>query len=158
MLMVESCSPTLLRHLQRSRDLDAAAEGSGHWARLRVHGQHPLGHFPLGRVDPQMIAHVDAPNDQDLAVQLDLACSLGPEPAVPGWDPARLQRAPEGSSESAGRRGHDVVERRRVGCVHGRVHTVVLGNLRVNAKQCRPCLHRQIGSAERTLHPLDPHM
>jgi hypothetical protein len=41
-----------------------------------------------------VVGEVDAPDDQDLAVQLDLTDRVCPETTVSGGDAARLQRAP----------------------------------------------------------------
>lgn len=72
-----------------------------------------------------MVTHVNATNDQYLAVKLDLPRRLRCETPFTGRDPARLQRAPKGAGESASGRGDDVVQRRGVGFVNVGIHSVV---------------------------------
>jgi len=90
--------------------------------------EDPLGHLTLGGVKPQAVADVDAPDDQYLAVQFDLAGRLRGKETLPGWNPTRLQRAPKCSGESPGGSCHDVVQRGGVRFVGSRIHSVVLGN------------------------------
>jgi hypothetical protein len=74
-----------------------------------VEPEDPFGDLALSRRDPQPVLHVDTPDDQHLAVQLDFAGCLGCKASLSRRDPARLQRAPKGPGESAGGRGHNVV-------------------------------------------------
>ena len=90
--------------------------------------EHPLDRRPLllvgdhRLVDHQMVGEVDASDDQDLGVQLDLADRVCLETTVSGGDAARLQRAREGPGQSAGGRGHQVVQ-------GGGVRLAVLGSV-----------------------------
>jgi hypothetical protein len=61
-------------------------------------------------VEDQVAGDVEAPHDQDLAVQLDLTDRAGAQATASGGDAARLQRAPEGPGQSPGGRGHQVVQ------------------------------------------------
>jgi hypothetical protein len=88
-----------------------------------------LGHLAFCGVKPQVVANVDASDDQHLPVQLDLTIRFRSQESLPGRDPARLQRAPEGSGESPGGGSHDVVQRGRVGLVDCRIHSVMLCDL-----------------------------
>jgi hypothetical protein len=45
----------------------------------------------------QVVGHVDAPNNQDVAVFLDLTGRLRREKALAGWDLARFQRTAKGA-------------------------------------------------------------
>jgi hypothetical protein len=98
--------------VQAGGDGHAAADGAGDRAAVGVEAEHPLDRRPLvlvgdhGLVDLEMVGEVDAPDDQDLAVQLDLTDRVCAETTVSGGDAARLQRAPEGPGQSAGGRGH----------------------------------------------------
>jgi len=38
-----------------------------------VKAQHTLGDFTLGRINPEVIPNVNTPDNQHLAIQLDLA-------------------------------------------------------------------------------------
>jgi hypothetical protein len=86
-------------------DLNAAADGAGDWAAVGVEPQHPLDRGPLRLVGGQPVGDMDAPDDQDLTVQLDLTDRVCLETTVSGRDAARLQRAPEGPGQSPGGRG-----------------------------------------------------
>jgi hypothetical protein len=81
-----------------------------------------------------MVGEVDAPDDQDLAIQLDLTGRVCLETTVSGGDAARLQRAPEGPGQSAGGRGHQVVQGGGVRLAVLRVGAVVLGHGSVDPK------------------------
>ena len=71
---------------------------------------------------------------KNLVLELDLARYLGGQPAAGCIYLARLQRAPEGSGQSAaGRRDH-IVERRRVGREVLGVDAVVIGDRRMHAE------------------------
>ena len=72
-----------------------------------MHALHGLARG-FGRVE--RVHHVDAPEHEHPVLELDLTDGLTGEPPVTGTDLARLQRAPEGADESAGRRRHDVVD------------------------------------------------
>ena len=69
----------------------------------------PLGGFLLVGIEPQIVLHVDAADDQYPTIQLDLPHGFRPEPTLARRNPARLQRAPEGSRESPGCSSHNVV-------------------------------------------------
>ena len=96
--------------VQAGGDGDAAADGAGDRAAVGVQPEHPLDGGPLGLVGGQPVGDVDTPDDQDLAVQLDLTDRVCLETTASGGDAARLQRAPEGPGQSAGGRGHQVVQ------------------------------------------------
>ena len=53
---------------------------------------------------PQRVGHVDAFDDEDLPIQLDLSHRLRGEVSMTCVDAARLQRASKGAGQSAGRR------------------------------------------------------
>ena len=72
-----------------------------------MHALHGLARC-VWRVE--RVHHVDAPEHEHPVLELDLTNSLTGKPPVTGTDLARLQRAPEGADESAGRRRHDVVD------------------------------------------------
>jgi hypothetical protein len=100
---------TLGTQVEAGGDGDAAADRAGDRAAIRVEAEHPLDRGPLGLLGGQPVGDVDAFDDQDLAVQLDLADRVCLETTVSGRDAARLQRAPEGPSQSPSRRGHEIV-------------------------------------------------
>lgn len=59
---------------------------------------------------PQFQFHVDAPDDQNLLLDLHFSCHPRDEPVASSRDSARLQRAPKGPEESTAGRRHHVVE------------------------------------------------
>lgn len=108
---------------------------------------YPFGRLSLGFVKPQMVLDMDSPNDQHVPILLDLSPGLGNKLPLAGRYPARFQRAPKGSGQSAGGRSHQVIERRGLWFVDRGIHAVMFGNLGVYAKENRILLGRQIRTA-----------
>lgn len=79
-------------------------------------------------LQPQVVGHVDATNDQHIAVLLDFAGRLRREESFSGWDLARFQRTAKGASQSAGGRGDQVVQRCIARLVDPRVNAIVRGH------------------------------
>ena len=79
-------------------------------------------------VQAQSVGHVDAANDQDVTVLLDLARGFRREEPLAGWDQARFQRTAKGPGQSTRGRGDEVVERRVVRFVHVLVNAIVLSD------------------------------
>src|SRR5712691_7922014 len=107
--------------------------------------------------DLQQIAHVDSLDHEDAVLDLDLAGRLPDKTAVACVDVTRLQRASEGSRQSAAGGGDDVVERRRALGVSGSGDPVVVGDLVVDAEVDRLALTRYLRTPQRTSNALDPH-
>jgi hypothetical protein len=61
-----------------------------------VKAVYALGHFALIRRELEVVADVYAADDQDFALEFDLAPGLRRKNAFTGRDPARLQRATKG--------------------------------------------------------------
>jgi hypothetical protein len=102
--------------------------------------EQPLDRGPLALVGGQPVGDMDAPDDQDLGIQLDLADRVCLETTVSGRDAARLQRAPEGSGQSPGGRGHQVVQGGRVRLAVPGIGAVVLGHGAVHPEGDRAVL------------------
>ena len=98
-------------------------------------------------VDPQLVRHVDATDPQDAVLDLDLAAADPDQPSFARGDLARLQRASEGSGQSAGSGGDDVVERRGPLDVAAPRDAVVVGDLVVDAEPDRLGRPRDVGPA-----------
>lgn len=103
------------------------------------------------KLEPDM----DAANDQNAVLSLYFSDCICNQPALAGGNPARLQRAPEGSGESTRGGGDDVIERRGVRLETVLLELVMPGDLAVDAKQDRIALGREKGPAQRTSHALD---
>jgi hypothetical protein len=104
-------------------------------------------------VEAQAVDDVDALDNEDAVLDLDLAGGLADEPSPACVDVARLQRAPEGAGQSAGRSGNEVVERRRpLGFAPSR-DAVVVGDLVVDAEL--DLCERQLRAAQRAADALD---
>jgi hypothetical protein len=101
-----------------------------------------LGLVSPFRGDGESIAHVDALDQQDPVLCLDLPRRLDFVPLRIDFDLARLQRAGEGARESPPGCRHHVVERGRVRWVILRAHPIVLGNLGMNPERHRLMLGR----------------
>src|SRR5712692_2887011 len=122
-----------------------------------IESVHALRHFALRLPGLEAQLHVDAPDDEDLAVELHFTDGLGSQASPRGWDLARLQRAPVGSDQSTRGRGDDVVERRGVRLEGARGGAVMLRHRPMRAEHHRLLLGRQPGVPDRTLHPLETH-
>ncbi len=109
----------------------------------------------LAWLHSQMVGDVDAANDEDPVIQLDLPDGLGGQPPLASRDLARFQRASQRPGRSAGRRRDEVVEGGRVGLVDLGVHPIVLGYLGVDPEEHRGRLDWKVGPAQGALDPLD---
>ncbi len=103
----------------------------------------------------QRVADPNPLDDEHAILDLDVTFGIRPQVALPSFDPARLQRATQGAGQSTGRRRHDVVERGRVRLEGARRRSVMFGHLVVDAEADRIVLCRKIGTAKRSLDPLD---
>jgi hypothetical protein len=100
---------------------------------------------------------VNATDHENVVVGfLDLTDGLAREAVAIGPDLARLQRAPEGSRQSAGGGRDDVIERGRARLEGAGRDLVVLRYSSVDAEDDRFRLARQVRPAHGSLHPLDP--
>ena len=115
--------------------------------------------FPVfvGGFQPQ--PDVNAPDDEHAFVFLDFPNCVAGQQAVAGRDLTRLQRAPEGANQSAGRGRNDVVERGgsllEVRCV---ALEVVLGDRAMNAELNGFCFAWKIRAAQRPFHTFDTNL
>jgi hypothetical protein len=127
-------------------DLYCALDASRDRTTLGMEAVHAFDDGSVhARVDLEHVTHVNALDDENLALELDLAFGVGAEATASGGDVARFERAPERSDQSTGRRGYDVVER---GCVRRRVvggHAVMLGDLAVHSERDLLVLSGQCG-------------
>jgi hypothetical protein len=136
------------------RRADRAVDGT---ARHVVLERSPDGAAVDVASDLQQIAHVDALDHQDAVLDLDLPARLPNKTAFACVDVTRLQRAAEGSRQSATRGGHDVIQRRRPLGIAGSCNAIVLGDLVVDAEVDRLTLTRYLRPAQRTSNTLDSH-
>ena len=125
---------------------------------VRVDRVRTLRRRTLLGAQAQSVGHVDAANDQDVAVLFDFARGLGGEKALAGRDLARFQRTAKGARQSAGRRGDEVVQRRIARLVDLRVDPIVRGHRRVDAEMDGVLPDGEKGTAVRSLHAFDPHL
>jgi hypothetical protein len=107
------------------------------------------------RIQLQPVGDLDALDDQDAVLVLDLTSRLRGEPSFSGRDVTRLQRASERPRQSAGRRGDDVVECRRALGAAAALHAVVVGDLVMNAELDRLLGPGQVRAPERAGDALD---
>lgn len=119
------------------RDVDAAADAAVHRAAPGVDVMSTLGDALLFCCCAQSIPHMNAADDEHAILLLDLAFCFRYQASCVRRNPARLQRAPQGTGQSAsGRRDH-VVEcggpldigltsvMRRHGSVDAEVHRIL---------------------------------
>ncbi len=120
-------------------------------------GVGSLGCFALFVPQAQPVGDVYAADHQYASFGFHFAHGLRGEPSFTRRNLARLQRAPEGSGESARRRGDQVIQGRRVRGMDVGIDTVVCGDLGVDPKQDGLGLDRQVGPSQRTLDAFDSH-
>ena len=105
----------------------------------------------------QLQDHVDSPNHQHAIVIFYFASRIRGQTAVACIDFARLQRAPEGSSQSTRRCGDNVIEGGRMGFEDFRRHFVVLRYCAVYSEENGGLFCRQPRAPQGAFHTLDPH-
>jgi len=102
---------------------------------------------------------VNSPDDEHVVLgQFDFTDRFAGQPLAVSPDVARLQRAPEGPRQSAGRGGDDVVERRGARLEGGGGDLVVLGDRPVDAEDDRLRLAWEVGAPDGPFHPFYPDM
>lgn len=107
------------------------------------------------RIELESVDDVDALDDEDAVLVLDLAPRLGVEPALAGRDVTRLQRASKRPGQSAGGGGDDVVERGRALGFAAARDPVVVSDFVVDAEPDRLRRAGQLRPAQRSLQPFD---
>jgi hypothetical protein len=138
-------------------DLYGTLDASGNRTALGMEAVHAFDDGSVhARVDLERVTHVNALDDENLALEFDLAFGVGPEATASGGDVARFERAPERADQSTGRRGYDVVERGRVRRRVVRGHAVMLGDLAVHPERDLLVLSGQCGVPQRSFDSLDP--
>jgi hypothetical protein len=99
-----------------------------------MHGVNAFDNLPLVLPGKQAIMGVNTFQDEDIPVQFHFTGDFRGEIQVTGIDLARFQRAPEGPSESATRRRHNIVNGGRARWKLVRGNFVVFRNGRMDAK------------------------
>jgi hypothetical protein len=122
-----------------------------------VHGVHPLHRLAVRVRCPQRVRHMNATQNEHTLLELHLAHRVGRQPAVACIDLARLQRAPEGSGQSATGSRHDVVDGRRVR-LGDSGQAVMGGDRAVRAERDRLGFRRQIRETQWADAALDAHV
>jgi len=133
----------------------------GDRAEVGVEAEHPLDLGPLvviNAVGTQLVGDVDPLDNQDLAVQFDLADRVCLKTTVSRGDTLGLKGTPEGASQSPGGSGHQVVEGGGVGLLLVRLDAVVLGDRVVHAEHHRLLQGRQRRGPQRPPLPRDAHL
>ena len=152
-----SSAPSTSDDLVARADVDRVSDRASHGASVGVQRVHPLDDLGIDPLGAELVVHVNAPDHQDLAVELDLTGRFADEFPSACIYPARLQRAPEGPRQSPTGGGNHVVEGRRVGGeVFGR-HTIVSRYLRVHTERDGFVSAGQLCLAQRTAMPKDSH-
>jgi hypothetical protein len=103
-----------------------------------VESQHPFSRLSLFERDSKLVSHVNAPDDQDLSVLLDLTLRLRVKISFPSGYPARFQRATKGARQSTCRGSHQVVQGSGVRLVDRHVRAVMFGDFIMHAEGHRP--------------------
>ena len=100
---------------------------------------------------------MDPLENQDAAFRLDFTDGLRSQATPASIYSTRLQRAPEGSRQSAAGSCDDVIKRGRALGISGSGDAVVLGDLVVNAEVDRLALTRYLRAAQRSANAFDPY-
>jgi hypothetical protein len=144
-------------HLERGTHVNAGADRPIDRAAVGMEVIGAFGCRSLLRSQPQPVGDVDAADDQDAVLLLDLANSLRRQEPVSGRNLARFQRTAKGAGQSPRSRGDEVIERRIARLVHPLVDTIVLGDRGVDTEMDRLFADGEICAPVRAPHPFDPH-
>ena len=123
---------------------------------LGVGAVNALGNLPLFLVDLEIVRYMNTPDDEYTALFANLAYGLGSEASIMCRDAARLQRAPKRASQSTCGSSHHVIKRGGVRLPCTRIYAIVLSYLRVKPEEYRLLFYWKVGTAQSTLHTLDP--
>jgi hypothetical protein len=114
-----------------------------------------INNFSLRLLGAQLVNHIYSAKDEDVILELYLSCSLGFQISRTGVDLSCLQRTAEGSSESTGCCGNNVVDCCCVRREGVRRNFVVLSYLGMNSEMYWLTFEGQICQSLRTLFPYD---
>jgi hypothetical protein len=98
---------------------------------------------------------MNAPDDEHVVLEFDLAQRLGYQTVVRGIDLTRLQRASKGSGQSTRGRRHNIIQGCGVRLQNRLGNLIVFSDCAVDAEDHRQRFCGQIRLANRTLHPFD---
>jgi hypothetical protein len=122
-----------------------------------VHAVQALDGLTLGFRSPQLVMRVDAPDDQDLAVQFDFAGDLRNQLAVARVNLARFQRTAKSAGQSTACCGDDII---KCGCARWkffRRDLVMLGHFGMDPEGHRIFFGGQPGQPLGAGLPFNPH-
>jgi hypothetical protein len=114
--------------------------------------------LPFRRINCQVVPHMDAFHDQHVAILFEFSRRVSHEQSLTGGNLARLQRTSERAGQSACRRRNEIIEGSRVGGVNRRINPVMFRDFRMNAKEYRLVVCRQVRPAQRPFDALNPHI
>jgi hypothetical protein len=89
--------------LQRGRDVHTTADAARQRAVFSMEPKHSLNHISLVWNSLEMICHVNSLHYQYVSILFNLAKHIGRQTAFSRGNPARLQRAAKGASQSTSR-------------------------------------------------------
>ena len=98
---------------------------------------YPFGGLPLIRIRFQMIGNMDTLDNQHFPVFFNLTPRFRIEFSLTGRNFARFQRATKCSGQSAGSRGHHIIQGGGMGIVYFRIDPVMFCNFRMNTEHHR---------------------
>ena len=116
---------------------------------------HFFDGFAVLRAGLQVIYHMDSLDYQNLTFLFNFSLRLAAQQTFAGGNLARFQRAAKSAGQSAGRRGHHVVQGGRLGGMHFRVDAVMFGNFGMDTEQNRSRGRGQKGSPQGSLDSFD---
>jgi hypothetical protein len=114
-----------------------------------------LDDIRVGVMRRQPIMDMNSSDDEDAILRLHLSADFADEPTLARRNLARLQRAPEGSGQSATGGSHHIVDRRCMGLGDGQGDAVVLGDRPMRAECDRSRFGWQIGQSNGAAHAFD---
>jgi len=136
---------------------DCRFQTSINGASIREDTMHARRGLPIPVLGFQSHPHMDMADHEHVLLEFDLAHSFADQASSRRANLTRLQRASEGSGESARRRGNNVVKRRCARFGNGGGNFVVFHNCAVDTENHRLGLCRKIRLPNRPFHSLDSH-
>jgi hypothetical protein len=118
----------------------------------------PGGDLPIRLLGLQLKDDVDAADDQDIVLQLNLADRLRHQSLIRGVYVTRLQRASKGSGQSTRSGGDNIVQGSGVRLKDCWRNLVMLRYGPMNSEDYRLRFGREIRPANGPLHPLNAHI
>ena len=142
-------------HDQFSLDIDTITNRQRYRAVIGVKSMHMFCGITIIIRDLELVGDKNTLDDQDIVLFFDLAFDFRGQVPVASRNAARFQRATKGSSQSATRRGDNVIKCGCPGFGHLRRNIVVFGDFGMHPKVNRTFNRREVSAPVRPFYPFD---